>query len=246
MLEWLRNNGRLSDRKLRLFAVACVRRVWHLFGDERSRTAVEVAERYADGAADLATLEALQAAADGLGWSNYQVAAAATCTSPMPRCRCGAEMALRQGPRDPFFGCTTYPNCREVQPSLYTAAGAAARAAASAVDPSGAAGWRGTHDAVRVQQCRLLRDLFGPLLFRDIHIDPGWLVWQDSMVRKLAQAVYNDRHLPEGILDSARLVVLADALEEAGCTNPDILTHCRNGREHVRGCWIVDLLLGQS
>jgi hypothetical protein len=66
------------------------------------------------------------------------------------------------------------------------------------------------------------------------------------MVRKLAQAVYNDRHLPEGILDSARLAVLADALEEAGCTNPDILTHCRKDGTHVRGCWTVDLLLKSS
>jgi hypothetical protein len=40
--------------------------------------------------------------------------------------------------------------------------------------------------------------------------------------------------------------ILADALEEAGCDNVDILAHCRGGGEHVRGCWVVDLLLGKS
>ena len=42
------------------------------------------------------------------------------------------------------------------------------------------------------------------------------------------------------------LPLLADALEDAGCTEPDILSHCRGGGEHVRGCWVVDLLLGKE
>jgi hypothetical protein len=40
--------------------------------------------------------------------------------------------------------------------------------------------------------------------------------------------------------------ILADALEEAGCTNPEILEHCRTQGEHVRGCWVVDLVLGRG
>jgi hypothetical protein len=40
--------------------------------------------------------------------------------------------------------------------------------------------------------------------------------------------------------------ILADALEEAGCTNSDILDHCRQSGEHVRGCWVIDALLGKS
>ena len=59
----------------------------------------------------------------------------------------------------------------------------------------------------------------------------------------LAQAAYDERELPAGTLDTTRLAVLADALEEAGCVQADILGHLRGPGPHVRGCWAVDLLL---
>ena len=62
----------------------------------------------------------------------------------------------------------------------------------------------------------------------------------------LAEAAYDRRHLPSGELDPARLAVLADALEEAGCTDPDLLDHLRGPGPHYRGCWVIDLLLGKQ
>jgi hypothetical protein len=63
---------------------------------------------------------------------------------------------------------------------------------------------------------------------------------------RLAQASYAERELPSGHLDSARLAVLSDALEEAGCTNEAILSHLRSSGPHVRGCWALDLILGKQ
>jgi hypothetical protein len=84
----------------------------------------------------------------------------------------------------------------------------------------------------------LLRDIIGNP-FAPAQIQPSWLRWNGETVRKLARAIYDERRFAE-------LPVLADALEEAGCAGQTILTHCREARGHVRGCWLVDLLLGKA
>jgi hypothetical protein len=81
-----------------------------------------------------------------------------------------------------------------------------------------------------------LRDLLGPPS-EPADIQPAWLSWNDGIVLKLARAIY-DEHTFD------RLPVLADALEEAGCTDAVLLDHCRHPGEHARGCWLVDLLTG--
>jgi hypothetical protein len=93
-------------------------------------------------------------------------------------------------------------------------------------------------------QVELLRDIF----FTPFHlmsvIDSSVRTWNDGDIVNLATSIYGERSLPEGTLDVQRLAILGDALEEAGCTNVDILSHCRQpGAVHVWGCWLVDLLL---
>jgi hypothetical protein len=83
-----------------------------------------------------------------------------------------------------------------------------------------------------------VRDLVGNP-FKRARVDPSW---RTPRVLALAEAAYTERVLPAGTLDGARLALLADALEEAGCDNPDILTHLRGPCPHVRGCWVVDLV----
>ena len=63
---------------------------------------------------------------------------------------------------------------------------------------------------------------------------------------QFAQAAYEERELPSGHLSPTRLAVLADALEEAGCRDADLLAHLRAPGPHVRGCWALDLLLGKE
>jgi hypothetical protein len=67
----------------------------------------------------------------------------------------------------------------------------------------------------------------------------SWFSWNGCIVPKLAAAIYADRAFD-------RLPILGDALEDAGCTDADLLAHCRSREEHVRGCWAVDLLLGKT
>jgi hypothetical protein len=95
-------------------------------------------------------------------------------------------------------------------------------------------------------QAVLLRDIVGNP-FHSTTLNLTWLNWNAGLIRQLAQASYDERQLPSGHLDHDRLAVLADALEEAGVTDEDILGHLRKpGAVHVRGCHIVDLLLARE
>jgi hypothetical protein len=80
-----------------------------------------------------------------------------------------------------------------------------------------------------------LRDIAGNP-FRPVAFDPAW---RTEAVVGLARGMYESR-------DFAPMPVLADALEDAGCADPDVLAHCRTPGLHVRGCWVVDLVLGKS
>jgi hypothetical protein len=100
--------------------------------------------------------------------------------------------------------------------------------------------------AAAVAASAIARDLFGPLPFRPVTIPACVLTWNDATVARLAQAAYGERSLPAGRMDNARLAVLADALEEAGCQEKEVLTHLREQQSHWRGCWVLDLLLNKG
>ncbi len=82
-------------------------------------------------------------------------------------------------------------------------------------------------------QCGLIRCVFP---FWPVTLDPEWLT---SDVLPLARGIYEGR-------DFDRMPILADALQDAGCDSADILTHCRGNGPHVRGRWVVDLVLGKG
>ena len=197
--------AKASDRKLRLFACACCRRIWHLLADERSRRVIEVAERYADGLVSedecIVCREAAYDAHCDHGPTNNAWTAAAYNTACPPH---------------------------NFADFAWDCASNAQQARSSKAEPR--------------SQASLLRDVLSNP-FRPV---PVAAKWRTANLVNLAQAVYEEREFPSGQLDNMRLGVLADALEEAGCDNADILSHCRQPGPHVRGCWAVDLALGKE
>jgi hypothetical protein len=82
----------------------------------------------------------------------------------------------------------------------------------------------------------LIREIFG-YPFRPVAANPAWLT---PTVLQLARGIYESR-------DFSTMPILADALQDAGCDNADVLKHCRDAKAtHVRGCWVVDLVLGKD
>ena len=90
-------------------------------------------------------------------------------------------------------------------------------------------------DPLEVDVAALIWEIFGNP-FRPVTFAPEW---KTSTVTALAETIYADRTF-------GNLPVLADALEDAGCDHADILSHCRGPGSHVRGCWVVDLVLGKE
>jgi hypothetical protein len=84
-------------------------------------------------------------------------------------------------------------------------------------------------------QADLVREVVGNP-FRPIAFDPRW---RTSDVTQLARAIYDDRAFD-------RMPILADALMDAGCADEDLIGHCRWAGPHVRGCWVLDLVLGRA
>ena len=119
--------------------------------------------------------------------------------------------------------CTAHLEWQASQPQAWEAAVGAART---------------TIHELRAAQCRVLRDLAGNP-FRPVLVRGAWLAWEGGIVRRMAQEVYEGRAFD-------RLPILADALEDAGCADGEMLRHCREPGEHVRGCWAVDLVLGRQ
>jgi hypothetical protein len=211
-----------SDRKRRLYHVASCRRGWDLLAaEELCRKAVEVAERFADGEA---TAEELKAA---------HAAAYASCEDAFD----DFTFDERRGSAIAFA----------VQAAVYTAdpevirwsiPAWCARAHANPGREHGEQAWNAICNVEWKVECGLIRDVFGNP-FRPACVAPTWLRWNDGTVHKIAQDIYDKAHFEN-------LPILGNALLDAGCDDETILTHCREPGSHIRGCWVVDLLLGKK
>jgi hypothetical protein len=266
-----------SSRKLRLFAFACCHRIWHTLSDERSRRAVETAEKLADGLATDADREAASTAAwkakeEGLmtqraeresgprhaelertGATLWAAEAAAWTVAVEALQAANSASLVLQGavPREleagdlmsQVSGMTAEDHGAAVLDADLLRCGEEQRRAAFTRLYAKAAGARrdlerrkeAAAEEERRRQSNLIRDCFNPFKRPGLSTLP----WQEGLVVKLAQVIYDERRFQD-------LPVLADALEEAGCHDAEILAHCRGPGPHVRGCWLIDLLAGKG
>jgi hypothetical protein len=95
--------------------------------------------------------------------------------------------------------------------------------------------WSHLGDKSRTAQLLLLHDILGNP-FKPITLNPNWFT---PTVKQLAAMIYEERQFNN-------MPILGDALEEAGCDKEELLRHCRGGGEHVRGCFVLDLVLGKK
>jgi hypothetical protein len=216
MLEYLR--GYASDRKLRLFACACCRCLWKYLIEDAARNAVEVAERFADGLADD---EERSAARKGAHRAS-QARGVVVWPSDPKWMRRAASAAYYATARSAAEAAWNTPQLL-IEVLLARAAGYAS------------CGAQTIRTGEQLVQAATLREIFGDP-FRRVTLATAW---RTPDVMALTQHAYDERAFD-------RLPILADALEDAGCTDAAILEHCRGPGPHVRGCWVVDLLLGKS
>lgn len=224
-------SGKCSDRKFRLFALACCDRIRHFITDPRSQAALEFGRLHAEHG------------------------------TARRRGRAGVVKAAREACRD--LGMQARPTQDPLALAGHMVTSNAACAALAALEGQSwlAAEWGAGYAANAVswqvllerrdpclprwdpgakrveerQQVPLLADVAGHI-FHTFVADPGWLGHEQGTVLSLARTIYD-----EGAFD--RLPILADALEDAGCTDAVVLAHCRGDGPHVRGCWVLDRLL---
>jgi len=211
-------SSKAIERKLRLFACACMRRARVLGGPDADH-GIAISEQYADGLVDRAALEA----------------AFVPVRKPPDPIPLDADMALSVfGPTDMVREARLIGVFLTLGPQLDVRA-VAAKTAEIVTENMGAENLsrRGRHE--KSQQAHLLRDIFGNP-FRPVQFDPSSL---NDKTRSIAKTIYEKG-------DFVNLPRLGRALQkDAGCTNRELRDHCEWPTRHVRGCWVLDLVLGK-
>jgi hypothetical protein len=218
MLALLR--GKASDRKLRYFLAACARRVLPDSADEAMLEAVAVAERFAEGAESRPRLT-----------------------------RARSSLQTRHPARvsrwSPLYSAhlRSVPAWHMTREQVFQAAREGARGCAwSSTRTTALGGYvaRTFPEDERAAQAFLLRDSFGNPFRAPPTIEPAVLAGNDGTVVKAAQASYDERRWDD-------LRILADALDDAGCNDEEVLAHGRApAKVPVGGCWAIDWLLGKE
>ena len=216
-----------NERKLRLFASACCRRVWDLLSVPAAQRIVELSDALADGADASAELRALHESSDfveldALAQEDAPRADVRISACGLDALRCARSLAARDG-FDLYL--IVQNTSRDLTKDFVRSS------------------WNyqigrspGPDAAEFAFKERLLHDIFGNP-FRPVSFNPAWRT--DTAV-SLARTMYDSREF-------GAMPILADALQDAGCEDEQVLHHCRDANQvHVRGCWVCDLVLGKD
>lgn len=227
--------GNISERKLRLLAVACCRRIWHLLNPDVGRPGIELIEQFADSEATQEDLAKVFRSTHRYGDEVYRNHLR---LSPPSR---ESELVYRESQQAYAVAYAAGTGEGSLEMALLYSTQCAGREIFGCqfpLDWSAHEKWDEIVQADQALQCNVIRELVGNP-FQTVKVNPGCLLWNGGSIPRIAKLIYDDRafgHLP----------ILADALEEASCTDAAILNHCRQPGDHFRGCWLVDLLTGKE
>jgi hypothetical protein len=251
MLEFLAGSGKLSARKARLFGVAACSRVCRLVPEDRiaKEDRIALAMLVTEWFDEEKVLLAAERFADGTATQTELAAAAQAATSGRLLPRLGGRNLTAFNSIISALSLVTLPPDSLLTPETIQARLGGYHAATAAGYARGEIGhpaWGEGYMEETMAQCRLLRDLFFNPVRTLQTLSPDILTWQEGLVVRMAVTLCEERSLPGGELDAARLAVLGDALEDAGCTDAELLAHLRGPGPHVLGCWAVDLVTGKG
>jgi hypothetical protein len=227
--------GVTGERKGRLYLCGGCRMIWHLLYHDPSRRAVEVAERFVDG----------QATREELGYAHW--------TAEVPTFGFDFEPGRwrKRYPEDPVLegtlrlvemGVLRPEQLEEDEPEVDETvrdrllAAASLAYVATSRSPFDHDWWHRYIPRVPWPGDWLLRCVFGNPFLPFIFFSPAWLT---PSVVFLAGTIYEERAFD-------RMPMLAEALRGAGCMNQDMIDHCQSREPHVRGCWVLDVVLGKA
>lgn len=233
MLEFVR--GRVTTRQLRHFAAACCRAVWEVLPDDRLRAAVACIERYAAGAVGKQELAACQSRAR-LAVQELGLRGRATALAQENAARPSAERNW-----EPHFAAYRMAAAADAVPRAARPTERVAALAESVLQAfdlvvqaeTVGRNVRTTYPRVFAAHAAAVRCVFGNP-FHQVAFTPSW---RTEATIAIARSMYESR-------DFSAAPVLADALDDAGCEDARVLGHLRGGGPHVRGCWVVDGVLG--
>lgn len=219
MLEHLR--GKVSDRKFRLFTVGCCRRASEFLNKDKYLPALlTFIEKLSDNEGTEIVLSTEAPNQEGVSRIQFAADAILALAPTVP-----------EGEPDPYSCLRSSLVHRDSWIAAWNTVSAVAFQFASLRDR------HGSYQSVLLSMKDVVLDLFSSP-FRPPNLDPAWLAWNGGAVRRLVQGIYSDG-------DFSYMSILADALEDAGCDNVDLLQHCRGESHHFKGCWAIDLLLNK-